>query len=352
MQPRQREFLQRLLLAAGPAGFEGPAAAVWRAEARAAGLDVSHDLNGNSRAHLAGVGPRVAVVGHIDELGLMITHIDEEGFLWFRPIGGWDDAVLIGQRVRILSRAGEVVGLIGRKPIHLMEGDETSKGARISDLWIDIGANDGAEARARVRVGDPAVLDLLPVDLPHNRLAARAIDNRIGAFVALETLRSLQSEPPLADCHAVASVQEEITFKGASTSAFSLLPMIAVVVDVTFASDVPSANKRGEGVRPLGSGPAIGRGSVTHPVVVERLIAAAEAAGIRYTLEALPRRSGTDADAIAQTGPGIACGVVSVPSRYMHTPNETICLDDLEAVVRLIAAFIRGLEPTLDLQAL
>lgn len=348
MEAEARAFLRSLLAAAGPAGFEGPAARVWRAQAHAYGLEVSHDIAGNSIARLAGRGPKVAIVGHIDELGLMITHIDGDGLLWFRPIGGWDEQVLPGQRVRILTRTGEIIGLIGRKPTHLLQGDERDKAARARDLWIDIGARDGAEARRRVRVGDPAILDLAPVELPNNRLAGRAIDDRVGAFVALQTLRQLQVQPPAADVYAIASVQEEISLQGAATGGFALAPAVAIAVDVTFATDVPSADRRGEGEHALGSGPALARGSAVNPVVFERLAAAAETAGIAYSIEATPRRTGTDADALARSGAGIACGVVSIPSRYMHTPNETVCLDDVDAAIRLIAAFIAALEPDAD----
>jgi endoglucanase len=348
MEAEARAFLGALLAAVGPSGFEGPAARVWRDQALAYGLEVSHDIAGNSVARRPGRGPKVAVVGHIDELGLMITHIDGDGFLWFRPIGGWDEQVLPGQRVRVLARGGEVIGLVGRKPTHLMEGDEREKGARARDLWIDIGARDGAEAKARARVGDPVVLDLPPVDLPNNRLAGRAIDDRAGAFVALQAVRLLQADPSPADAYAVASVQEEIGFKGAATGGVALAPTVAIAVDVTFATDVPSADRRGEGEHPLGSGPALARGSAVNPVVFERLVAAAEAANIPYTIEATPRSTGTDADALARSGAGIACGVVSIPSRYMHTPNETVCLDDLDAAARLIAAFITAIEPEAD----
>lgn len=347
MDQDARAFLMDLLAAAGPAGFEAPAARVWRARATAAGLAVAHDRAGNSLARLPGRGgPKVAVVGHIDELGLIVTHIDGDGFLWFRPIGGWDEQVLPGQRVRVLTRDGDVTGLIGRKPIHLMQSDERDKVARARDLWIDIGARDGAEARARVRIGDPVVLDLTPVELPNNRLAGRAIDNRVGAFVALETLRALQAEPPTAEVVAIATIQEEIGLVGAAISGVAVAPIVAIAVDVTFATDVPSADKRGEGERTLGSGPVLSRGSASHPVIFERLAAAAEAAGIATTIEANPHGTGTDADALARAG--IACGVISIPSRYMHTPNETICLDDLDAAIHLIAAFIRAIESDAD----
>ena len=348
MDSTARDFLLRLLGAAGPAGFERPAAQVWRAEAQARGLAVEHDLVGNSLARLPGRGPRVAVVGHIDELGLMITHVDGDGFLWFQPIGGWDEQVLVGQRVRILARDGAVTGLVGRKPVHLMEGEERDRGAKARDLWLDIGARDQAEARARVRVGDVAVLDLDPVELPNNRLAARAVDNRVGAFIALEVLRLLQPAPPAADVYAVASVQEEIGLTGAATSGFRLAPAVAIAVDVTFATDVPGADKRAQGEHGLGSGPVIARGAAVNPVVFERLAAAAEREDIPYSVEANPRSTGTDADALVRAGMGAAAGVVFVPSRYMHTPNETVCLDDLDQAARLIAAFIRAIEPDAD----
>lgn len=348
MEPEAHGFLLQLLGAIGPAGYEQPAAQVWRAEAERLGLEVRRDLLGSSTARLPGAGPRVAIAGHIDELGLMITHIDGEGFLWFRPIGSWDEQVLVGQRVRILTRAGEVAGLVGRTPIHLMEGDEENRGAKARQLWLDIGARDGAEARARVRVGDVAVLGLDPIELPNRRLASRAIDNRVGAFIALDVLRRLQPDPPAADTHAVATVQEEIGMGGAATSGYGLAPAVAIAVDVTFATDVPNADKQGQGDHALGSGPVIGRGATVNPVVFERLVAAAEREGIPYSIEANPRRTGTDADLIARSGSGVAAGVVFVPSRYMHTPNETVCLDDLDWAARLIAAFVRAIEPNAD----
>jgi endoglucanase len=343
-----RDLLWRLLGPAGPAAYERPAAELWRTEAHALGLDVSHDLLGNSVAHLPGSGPRVALVGHIDELGLMITHIDDDGFLWFSPIGGWDEQVLVGHRVVIATRQGPVIGLIGRTPIHLLRGDDRDKAARARDLWIDIGARDGAEARARVRPGDVAVLALDPIELPNNRLAARAIDNRVGAFIALQTLRLLAADPPTADVYAIASVREEIGAAGAAVSGYSLAPTVAIAIDVTFATDVPNSDKRGQGDHAFGSGPVIARGGPVNPIVVEHLIAAAEAESIPYTIEANPRSTSTDADPLARAAGGIAAGAIFVPSRYMHTPNETICLDDVAQTARLLAAFIRRIEPEAD----
>lgn len=350
MNEQQKAFLLRLLQAPSPSGFEEPAARVWREEAASFADEVEVDHNGNSFARLRGVGPVVVVEGHIDEIGLMVTHIDADGYLWFRGIGGWDDQILTGQRVQVLTRRGPVYGVIGRKPAHLLTEEERGKASRIKDLWIDIGARDGEDARQSVAVGDPVVLDQGPVELLNGRLVARGIDNRMGAFVALEVLRSLASARPRADVYALAAVQEEISFLGARTSAFALQPNLAIVLDVTHATDHPEADKRGGGDVKVGGGPVLDRGSMVHPGVFERLVAAAEAEGIPVQFSAAPVRTGTDADAIAPARSGIPCGLVSVPNRYMHSPNELISLDDLDAAVRLIARFVRDLEPDIDLR--
>jgi endoglucanase len=336
------------LEAPSPSGFEEFAARVWRREAQEFADEVSVDHNGNSLARLRGEGPVILVEGHIDEIGLMVTHIDDEGYLWFRGIGGWDDQVLTGQRVRVLGRSGPVLGAIGRKPAHLLTEEEKSKASRIKDLWIDIGAKSGDEARQVVSVGDPVVLDQSPVELLNDRLVARGVDNRMGAFVALEVLRELSGDRPPGDIYALAATQEEISFLGARTSAFALNPTVAIVLDVTHATDHPEADKRGGGSVKVGGGPVLDRGSMVHPLVFDRLVAAAKAEDIPVQLAAAPVRTGTDADAIAPSRAGIPCGLVSVPNRYMHSPNELVSLDDLDAAIRLIARFVRELGPSPD----
>lgn len=343
MNEQSKRFLLSMLETASPSGFEEPAARVWRAEAESFADEVEVDVNGNSIARLRGDGPRVIIEGHIDEIGLMVTHIDDEGYIWFRPIGGWDDQILTGQRVRIMGRGGPITGVIGRRPAHLLSADDRDKASKIKDLWIDIGAKDGAEARELVRIGDPAVIEQPTVDILNNRIIGRGIDNRMGAFIALEALRALADDRPGADVYAVAAAQEEISFMGARTSAFALDPAVAIVIDVTHATDHPDADKRGQGEVKVGGGPVLARGSAAHPGVVDRLVTAAEANGIAYTLEATPRSTGTDADAIAPARAGIPTGIVSIPNRYMHSPNELISLEDLDAAIRLIAAFVRDL---------
>lgn len=347
MDDRRKQFLLTLLDSASPSGYEEPAARIWRAEAESFADEVEVDVNGNSYARLRGEGPVVVIEGHIDEIGQLVTHIDEDGYVWFRPVGGWDDQILTGQRVRIMGRNGQVAGAIGRKPAHLLSAADRDKASKIKDLWIDIGAKNSNEAREHVEIGDPIVIEQPSIELLNSRLVARGIDNRMGAFVALETLRALSADRPPADLYAVTATQEEITFLGARTSAFRIDPTVAIVLDVTHATDHPSADKHGGDVK-IGGGAVIARGSVVHPIVFQRLVATAREENIPYVVESTPRSTGTDADAYAPARGGIPTGVVSVPNRYMHSPNELLSLDDLDTAIRLIAAFVRGLGPNPD----
>jgi endoglucanase len=344
MRDASYEFLKRLLQTPGPSGNERVAASLWREQAQEF-AEVRGDTMGNSFATLNGGGsPRVMLAGHIDEIGLMVTHIDEKGLLRFSGVGGWDPQVLVGQRVLLQTKNGEVPGVIGKKAIHVMEADERKKVSEIKSLWIDIGARDRDEARERVRIGDVAVVDQGVVDLPNGRIASRSLDNRMGAFVVLEALRLLSEEDGLAaEVVAVASVQEEIGLYGARGAAFGLDPDAAIAVDVTHATDTPGIPKNEHGDHSLGSGPVIKRATNLSPIVSEGLISAAESESISYTLEADSRSTSTDADAIQFTRAGIATGLVSVPNRYMHSPNEMVDLEDIEACARLIAAYVKGL---------
>ena len=346
-------FLARLLDAAGPSGFEVDAARLWRAEAETFAGSVTTDVSGNTLATVnPGGRPRVMFAGHIDEIGLQVTHIDEDGFLYIDGIGGWDPQVLVGQRVKILVRAGGILGVVGKKPIHLQKDDERRKPSKISQLWVDVGVESQAEATALgLRVGDAMVIDAAMVSLAGDRIASRAIDNRIGAYVVLEALRLLSAASPTASAVAVATVQEEIGAGGgggARSSAFGLEPDAALVVDVTFSTDVPDIEKKMLGEHRLGGGPVLSRGSAAHPVVFERLVEVAEAEGIPHTIQAAARSTRTDADSIYLTRSGVPTGLVSVPNRYMHSPNEMVSLSDLESTARLLAAFVASLNGDTD----
>ena len=355
MRDESRSFLFRLLEAAGPSNYEVEAARVWRQEAERFCASVIADVNGNSIARLrTGVpegAPKVLLTGHIDEIGLIVSHVNDDGTLAFRGIGGWDPQVLVGQRIRVLARDGALTGVVGRKAIHLLKGDERDKAVKLEDLWIDLGAAKKEEVAGKVRVGDPAVIEAGPVALPFGDglVAARAHDDRCCAFIALEALRLLsEGEPPRADVYAAATVQEEITFRGAHTVTATLQPDVAIALDVTHASDRPGVAAAEVGEHAVGTGAAITRGSVANEALVELLVRTAEREGLKYTLEASGRHSGTDADAMIITGRGLAAGVVSVPCRYMHSPVEVVSLHDLDTAARLLAAAIRAIGPETD----
>jgi endoglucanase len=345
------DALLKLLSAAGPSGYEQAPAAVFR-EAAGAFAEVTNDTVGSTVAKVPGTaaGRSVAIVGHIDEIGLIVHHIDDDGFLWFTGVGGWDPVILVGQRVELSTRDGVVLGVVGKKPIHLLKTDEDRKKVpELKQLHIDIGAKDGDDARGRVRVGDVAVISGGPLELPNGRIVSRSLDNRVGTFVALETARLVaEAGGAPGDVYAAAVAQEEITFAGARTTAFSLKPDVAIAVDVTFATDAPGTDEKELGRHHFGSGPALTRGSTLDPAVFELLYETAEAEGIPFTVSASARATGTDADAVHLSGAGIPTGVVSVPLRYMHSPVEMVQLDDIENTARLLAAFARRLDPGTD----
>jgi putative aminopeptidase FrvX len=346
------EFLKRLLDTPGPSGFETAPARIWRDEVKGFADEVKADVHGNSIAALNPKGaPRLMLAGHIDEIGLQVTHVDDEGYVYFAGIGGWDSQVLVGQRVELTGPKGPVRGVIGKQAIHLMKKEDMDKVSKITDLWIDIGAATRAEALGRVRVGDPGVLDTRVLELPNGRIVSRSIDNRIGAYVVAEVLRLLKQERPKhAAVFAVATTREEIAWTGggARTSAVGLDPQVALVVDVTHATDYPGAEKKRAGEHKLGGGPVLARGSSVSPVVFDLLVQCAEHEQIPYSVQAAPHDTATDADAIYNALRGIPTGLVSVPNRYMHSPNEMVAVEDLERAARLLAAFARRLDPKLS----
>ncbi|HTR71972.1 MAG TPA: M42 family peptidase [Solirubrobacteraceae bacterium] len=338
------KLLRDLLSAKGPSGYETAPAAVWRAAAEEF-AKASVDVMGTPLALVApkhgfeNTPKRLLVMGHIDEIGLIVNHVDDDGYLWFGPVGGWDAQILVGQRVVLSTKEGQVKGVVGKKPVHLLRDEDRKKVAELKDLHIDIGAADGSEARERVRVGDVAVIDAEPIQLLGGRLVSRALDNRIGSFVALQAAR-LVAEAGGAEWEvaAVAVAQEEITFGGSRTSAFGLEPDAAIVIDVTHATDAPGIEVKELGKHELGSGPVLTRGSTIHPKLFELLYDTATAEQVPFTVEASGRATGTDADAVHLARAGIPTALVSIPLRYMHSPVELVQLDDVHAAARLIAA--------------
>jgi endoglucanase len=343
-------FLKRLLETPGPSGFERDPARVWREEARGF-AEVHGDVMGNSFAVVnPGGAPTILLAGHVDEIGVIVTYVDDTGYLYFGPIGGWDPQVLVGQRVRFRGRDGDVVGVVGKKPIHLMKPDEREKASKLTDLWVDIGAATKAEAQARVQVGDAGVIDAPLLELPNRRIVSRAIDNRVGAFTVLEAARRYAEQPGAACVVAVATTQEEIAWRGggALAGAVHVAPAMSVVVDVTFATDHPGVEKKEHGEAALGGGPVLTRGSVVSPVAFGLLRDAAERLGLPYTVHAAGRESFTDADAIHNAREGIATALCSIPNRYMHSPNEMVSVEDLDRAAAVIAEACRAVGPETD----
>ncbi len=336
-------FLEELLAAVGPSGFEGEARKVWKRAAEAFADEVWEDTNGNVFAQInPGKPGRLMLDGHLDEIGLIVTDIDEKGFVYVQGLGGWDPQVLVGQRVRFLGKKGEVLGVVGRKAAHLLEEEDRRKAVRIRDLWVDLGVDAREEALAYLEVGSVGVLDQPLRYLHGRRIVSKAIDNRIGAFAVLEALRHLRDAGAQVEVTAVASAQEEVSGAGAGTAAFRLKPRQAIVVDVTHCTRVPGVEKRVAGQAELGKGPDLSVGPYLHPELVRRLRAIAEREGIPYTTSVESGHTRTNADAVALTREGVPTAVVSVPNRYMHSPSEMIDLGDVERVVRLVALY--GLE--------
>jgi putative aminopeptidase FrvX len=347
-------FLKRLLDSPGPSGYESAPASVWREEARAFAAEVTGDVAGNSIAVVNPKGsPTIMLAGHIDEIGIIVTHIDDEGFVYIQGIGGWDPQVLVGQRIRFIGRNGPVYGVVGKKPIHLIKTEDREKASKMTDLWVDLGVADKAEAEQHLSVADAGVIDARSHDLPNRRLVSRSIDDRIGAFIALEAARRYAERPGAARVVAAATTQEEIAWRGggALICASQLDAAMAIVIDVTFATDHPGLEKKEVGDHPLGSGPVLARGALISPVVFGLLRRTAEERKVPYTVQAAARDTGTDADAIHIARQGVATALVSIPNRYMHSPNEMVSLDDLDQAATLIAEACRLVDQHTDFTA-
>jgi putative aminopeptidase FrvX len=338
------DLLRALLTAAGPSGHEEEAAKVWR-DAAASFAEVTSDTLGSSfaRVRAAEGAPTLAVVGHIDEIGIAVTNIEESGLLSFTPIGGISPETLHGQRLELMTRNGRIPAVVSRKRIQPEQVRERPR-AELQDLHIDIGAKGREEAEGIVRVGDAGVWVGPPIELPNNRLVSKSLDNRLGAYVALESARRVaESGDANVDVVAVAAVQEEIGLYGARTAAYGLDPAVAIAVDVTPATDYPGGDPRRAGSIELGYGAMIARGPTLNKHVTDLLGEAAEAEGIAHHYEIYTRTTSTDADEIHWSRGGVPTGLLSIPTRYLHSPIELCDLDDVEANIQLIVAFAKRL---------
>ncbi|MFH1314093.1 MAG: M42 family metallopeptidase [Candidatus Eisenbacteria bacterium] len=350
LQDKSLEFLKRFVDTPSPSGFERPAQEVWREYVSEFADRVESDVQGNSIGIVNERGnPRVMLIGHCDEIGFMVRYINDQGFIYFGAIGGIDANIVPAKRVIISSAKGPVKGVVGRIAIHMTDKDEAKKSVKMHDLWIDIGAGNKKEALKRIAIGDPIVFDCEFEILSGKFAVARGFDDKMGAFAVAEALRLLSKKMSLkAAVYGVASVQEEISFAGAITSAFSIRPDVVIAVDVGNATDTPAVSKEKYGEIKLGKGPIIGKGSSVSPAVEEMLKRVARKNKIPFQPSAAPSWTGTDADAAFKTRGGVACGLVSVPNRYMHTPVEVIHLGDLDQCAKLMAAFATEVTAKVD----
>ena len=341
-------FFKTLTDSPSPSGYEQPAQRVWRDYVAPHVDRVETDVMGSSWGVVEGPErPRVMLAGHVDEIGLMVRYIDDDGFLFFAPIGGVDAHLLPGQRVHVHGASGPLLGVIGRKPIHLLETEERNKVSKVKELFIDIGAADRAQAEGLVAIGDPVTFAVEMERLQGDRIASRGLDDKMGSFIVAETLRRIAARRSELNCtvYGVSTVQEEIGLRGAHTSAFDIAPDVGICVEVTFATDHPGADKKAIGDVRVGKGPTLSRGANINPAVFALLQETAREEGIDLQYEAAPRATGTDANAMQLSRSGVATALVEIPLRYMHTPGEVLSVADVDQAVQLLVAFLLKLGP-------
>jgi endoglucanase len=349
MEPAAKNFLQQVLETPSPSGYEEPVQRVVREYAQEFADEVRTDLHGNVIAACnPGAKLRVMFAGHADQIGLIVTFINEQGFLYTNPIGGWDPQQLIGQRMTIHAADGPIPAVIARKPIHVLDEEERKQVVKLKEMWLDIGAKTQEEAARLVRVGDPVTLELGYQEMRNGYANSPGMDNKTGLWVCMEAARRAAKKKLQVAVYAVSTVQEEIGLRGAHTSAYGVDPHVGIAIDVTHATDCPTMDKTQNGDLKLGGGPVVARGPNMNPVVVERLRAAADAADIVVQWEAIGRGTGTDANAIQLARAGVAAGLISIPNRYMHSAVEMVSLDDLDKAAELLATFVAAIEANAD----
>lgn len=346
MDQSSRSFFQQAVETPSPSGFEEPIQTVVRDYIGSSADEMRTDVHGNLIVSVGDTsGPRLMYAGHCDQIGMLISYIDEQGFLYAQTIGGWDPQQLVGQAMTVWTDTGPIAAVISRKPIHLLSQSERSQVVKLDELWLDIGAADTAQAAACVRIGDPVTLDLRLRPLLGELVSGPGMDNKTGMWVVIEALRRCAASSETLRCHlhSVSTVQEEIGLRGAKTAAGSVNPDVAIAVDVTHASDCPTIDKKQRGDISLGGGPVIFRGPNVNPKVAARLIELAEANSIPYQVAAIGRAAPNDSNVLQLHGGGVATGLVAIPNRYMHSAVETISLEDIDHVASLLALFAQSL---------
>lgn len=350
MEQSAKDFFVQVLETPSPSGYEQPVQELVRKYAGKFADEVRTDSHGNVITVCNPKAPlRLMFAGHCDQIGLIVSHIDDDGFIYTNPIGGWDPQQLIGQRLTIYAKSGPIPAAIARKPIHLLNDDEKSKAVKAKDLWLDMGAKNKKEALESVAIGDAVTLELGYQEMRNGFANSPGMDNKTGLWVCIEAARRAKQRGGLkVGLYAVSTVQEEIGLRGATTSSYGVNPHAGVAVDVTHATDCPTIDKNQEGDIKLGNGPVVYRGPNMNPIVVDYLRTAAEKSEIKIQWGAAGRGTGTDANAMQLSRGGVATGLISVPNRYMHSAVEMISLDDIDRSADLLCEFALSLPADAD----
>ncbi|MEQ8848493.1 M42 family metallopeptidase [Botrimarina sp.] len=350
MTPEAKKFFLEVLETPSPSGYEQPVQRLVREYSEPFADGVHTDSHGNVVVSVNADAPlRVMFAGHCDQIGLIVTYIDEFGFVYTKPIGGWDPQQLIGQRMTIHTDSGPVPAVISRKPIHLLEEEERKQVVKQKEMWLDVGVKSEKEAKELIQVGDPVTLNLGCQEMRNGFANGPGMDNKTGMWVCIEAARRAAERGGLkVAVHAVATVQEEIGLRGARTSAYGIDPHVGVAVDVTHATDCPTIDKTQEADIRLGGGPVIERGPNINPAVFSRLKSVGESAKLPMQWAALNRGASNDGNALQLTRAGVATGIVGIPLRYMHSAVEVISLDDIDHAADLLAEFVLSLEADAD----
>jgi len=340
MHEASLSFLKSLLETPSPSGFERPVQDLVRSWAKPYADEIRTDRHGNVIAVRNPQGePRIMLAGHCDQIALMVQYVDDNGFLYVQPIGGWDMQILLGQKLTVWTRSGSLNAVVSRRAPHLMTNEEKNKVPHFQDIWVDIGAKDRKEAEELVSCGDPVTFALGYRELRNRLVVSPAMDDKVGVWTVMEALRLLHGRPLQAAVFCVSTVQEEIGLRGATTSAYGIHPTIGIAVDVCHATDTPGNDKKQIGETKVGTGPALFRGPNINPRVFERLEQTAKTKEIPIQIRGAPRATGNDANVIQLSRDGVATGLVGIPNRYMHSPVEVVCLDDLDRAAQLLAEF-------------
>jgi endoglucanase len=342
MDNESLRFLETLMNLPSPSGYEQKVRQAWLAEMKKFSDNVKSDVHGNAIAIVnPGNGPRIMLAGHMDELGFQVGYIDDKGFIYFNRLGGFDIGIIPGRKVRIHTRKGDILGVTGKKAIHLFDSEDRQKVPKPHQLYIDIGAKDKKEAQKLVEIGDPITYDTNFEKLRKDLYVSRAFDDKIGAFIIAEVMKNVfkQKKDFKASLYSVATVQEEVGLRGARTSSFGIDPDIGIALDVTHATDTPDVDQKQAGEIGLGDGAPIVRGPNINHKVFDMLVASAKKQKVKYQIEAAARPTGTDANVIQVTRAGVATGLVAIPCRYMHTYTEIVSMNDVESAISILTEF-------------